>query len=253
MAQKEIPIPASIEAAWGLRERSAKGPKPGLTLARIVDAGMRVASTDGLGAVSMSRVAGELGAATMALYRYVRAKDELLALMVDAAFKTPPDPRGAAETWRLALSRWARSYLIVLRRHGWLVRVPISGPPILPNQVLWFERGLSSLGGTGLTPPEQMSVLLLVNGFVRNEAILAADLDAAARAAEGSPDDVGAVYGVLLGRLVDAERFPAIHALLASGAFDQPGDADTSFVFGLERILDGVEVLVRARSGSATS
>ncbi|MFD0595881.1 hypothetical protein ACFQZ4_29260 [Catellatospora coxensis] len=54
-------VPANIAAAWGLRERPAKGPKPGLTLDGIVQAGIRVAAADGIGAVSMSRVAAEAG------------------------------------------------------------------------------------------------------------------------------------------------------------------------------------------------
>jgi hypothetical protein len=50
-------LPASIEAAWGRRERPHRGPKPGLSLSRIVEAGVRIAEADGLAAVSMSRVA----------------------------------------------------------------------------------------------------------------------------------------------------------------------------------------------------
>jgi hypothetical protein len=66
-------LPASIAAAWGLRERPHKGPKPGLSLNRIIDAAVRLAASQGLDAVSMSRVASELGASTMSLYRYVSA------------------------------------------------------------------------------------------------------------------------------------------------------------------------------------
>src|SRR5215472_7517901 len=83
-------LPAHVAAAWGVRGRPHKGPKPGLSLDRIVAAAVHVADTEGLAAVSMSRVATELGAAPMSLYRYVAAKDELLALMVDAAYGPPP-------------------------------------------------------------------------------------------------------------------------------------------------------------------
>ena len=62
-------IPASVAAAWGVRERPHKGPRPGLSLGRIVDAAVRVADAEGLDAVSMSRVAAELGTAPMSLYR----------------------------------------------------------------------------------------------------------------------------------------------------------------------------------------
>ena len=56
-------------------------------------AAVRIADTDGLDAVSMGRVAAELGAAAMSLYRHVSAKEELLTLMVDAAWGDSPDPR----------------------------------------------------------------------------------------------------------------------------------------------------------------
>ena len=76
----EIALPRALEVAWGGGVRAGKGPRPGLTLAKIVEAGVRIAASEGLAAVSMSRVASEVGAATMSLYRYVGAKDELLAL-----------------------------------------------------------------------------------------------------------------------------------------------------------------------------
>ena len=98
-------LPASIEAAWGVRDRPHKGPKPGLSLPRIVEAGVRVAAAEGLAAVSMSRVAAELGASTMSLYRYVSAKDELLDLMVDAAWGPPP-PLEPGQHWRDGLTRY---------------------------------------------------------------------------------------------------------------------------------------------------
>src|SRR5918993_5607685 len=92
-------LPASIEAAWGMRTRPNKGPRPALSLGRIVAAAVKVAAADGLQAVSMSRVAAELGVSTMSLYRYVAAKDELLALMADLPFEAPPAQRGPGGKW----------------------------------------------------------------------------------------------------------------------------------------------------------
>ena len=246
-------IPRSVAAAWHGREPGTRGRRPGLTLATIVEAGLRVAVADGLGAVSMSRVANELGAATMALYRHISAKDELLAHMVDAAFAAAPNPPEADEAWRAGLTRWSKAHLAVLRRHRWLVRVPISGPPLMPNQVLWFEHGLRCLRDTRLPEPEKPAVLLLVNGFVRNQATLEADLLQSAQASGVALEDAGAAYGRLLGSLADSERFPAIHALLAARAFDPPGTPADGVQFGLDRILDGIEVLVRARAESDRS
>ena len=241
-------LPPGVAAAWGRRTRSGKGPRPGLSLTRIVEAAVRVAASDGIGAVSMSRVASEVGAATMALYRHVAAKDDLLALMVDAMYRTPPAPRAAGEGWRPALERWARAHLAVLRRHPWLVRVPISGPPLMPNLLAWFDRGLACLSETALAPAERISVLMLVGGFVRNAATLDADIAAAAAGSGGTAEEAGAAYAAALLRLIDAERFPALHALVTGGVFDGPETTDADFDFGLQRILDGVEIRARDRT-----
>jgi AcrR family transcriptional regulator len=239
-------LPASIEAAWGVRVRPNKGPRPALTLERIVEAAVRVAAADGLSAVSMSRVAADLGVSTMSLYRYVAAKQELLALMVDAAYGTPPTSSGPQEGWREGLSRWAWAELAVYRRHPWVLRIPISGPPVTPNAIAWLEWGLESLGDTGLAEGEKLSVILLLTGFVRNQATLDADISAA-QASGATAREVMASYSRLLTRLTDPRRFPALHAVIASGVLDGPDDADGEFIFGLERVLDGIEALVRAR------
>lgn len=242
------PLPASVESAWGLKAAASRPRKHGLSLPRIIEAGIRVAASDGLAAVSMGRVAAELGAATMSLYRHVSAKDELLAHMVDAAFAEAPPAFEPGRTWRDGLSQWAALHLAVLRRHPWLVRVPISGPPLMPNQVLWFERGLACLRDTRLAEAEKPSVLLLVNGFVRNQATLEADLLLAARTSGIAPEHVGTTYRDALARLVDADRFPSIHALLAAGVFAAEGGLQDDFQFGLDRILDGLDALIRARA-----
>jgi len=240
-------LPASIEAAWGLRERPSKGPRPGLSLERIVDAAIQVAVSDGLAAVSMSRVAADLGVSTMSLYRYVAAKDELLMLMVDASYGPPPAVPEPGESWREGLAHWAWAEHDAHRRHPWALRIPISGPPVTPNSLGWLEAGLRCLRDTGLTAGEKMSVILLLTGFVRNEATLAADI--AAAMAAGPPDqEIGPAWGRLVARLTDAQRFPELQAVLASGTFEEPDDLDAEFVFGLERVLDGVEALVRART-----
>ena len=246
-------LPRSVAAAWRGREPGTRGRRPGLSLTAIVQAGIRVAEADGLAAVSMSRVAKELGAATMSLYRHLSAKEELLAHMVDAVLADAPAAPSPGAAWRPGLARWASAYLAVLRRHQWLVRIPIGGPPLMPNQVLWFERGIACLRDTPLREAEKPSTLLLVNGFVRNQATLEADLTIAARAAGTSPADVGAGYSALLAQLIDADRFPALHALLAARVFVGEGAIEDDFQFGLDRILDGIDVLIRARAAGAAA
>ena len=145
----DVELPTSLALAWGVRERPAKGPKRGLSLDRIVAAAVKAADADGLEAVSMSRVAVDLGAAPMSLYRYVASKDELLDLMIDLATGQPPaDP---VADWRVGLTRWAEAYRAVLNRHDWILRLPAEGLPdrAAPDRLV----GARSSGPSGREPP----------------------------------------------------------------------------------------------------
>jgi AcrR family transcriptional regulator len=243
-------LPPSIEAAWGLRERPTKGPRRGLTLAQIVEAGVRIAVTEGLGAVSMGRVAAELGASTMSLYRYVSAKDELIDLMMDAAVGLPPavqPDRG----WRAGLTTFAYAYRELLRQHSWMLRVRISAPPMTPNQIAWLEHTLTYLRDTGLTGSEKLSTVLMLSGYVRNVTGLEADIAAAALAAGSSPEATMLSYGQMYAKVVDPARFPETGKLIADGVMEQEDPPDNEFTFGLDRILDGLGALIDARRGAS--
>jgi AcrR family transcriptional regulator len=231
-------IPPVLQLAWGLRDAGSRGPKRGLTLARIVAAGIKVAHTDGVGALSMARIAGELGVGTMSLYRYVAAKDELLNLMVDTALGGPPPP-APGEDWRAGLRRWALGVWEAYRRQPWVLRVPISGPPYGPNNVAWLDNGLAALANTPLAEADKASTVLLLSGFVRNVATLSADF-----AAGSAGEAVMPGYGTVLTQLTTAEQFPALHRAIASGVFDDDDEIEVELEFGLERILDGVAVLI---------
>ncbi|MEP7024650.1 MAG: TetR/AcrR family transcriptional regulator [Actinomycetota bacterium] len=241
-------LPHSIELAWGTGERPRRGPKPGLTLERIVAAGIKVALTDGLGSVSMGRVAAELGGSTMSLYRYVPAKDDLLTLMVDTALGGAPGAHLPGDGWRAGLTRWAVAVRAAYRRHTWALRVPITAPPIGPNNVAWLDDALQCLAGSPLTEQQKLSAVLLISGFVRNEATLTADIAASNPNAPVMPG-----YGAVLSRLVGPDRFPGLQRAIASGALDDDDDLDAEFEFGLARILDGLGLLIASAGQSPPS
>jgi AcrR family transcriptional regulator len=240
-------IPGDVAAAWGVRERPHKGPKPALSLARIVEAAVRVADREGLDAVSMGRVAAELRAAPMSLYRHVSAKEELLKLMVDAAWGDSPGALAPGVSWRTGLTRWAWAMRASTRRHPWAVRIPINGLPVMPHGVAWFEDALACMHGTGLTEARKASVIMLLAGYVRNLAATEADISAAIQVSGLDAAEWMASYPRMLRQLADPQRFPALIAFIAAGVFETADDPDDEFVFGLDRILDGVEVLVPAR------
>lgn len=236
--RKSAELPRSMALAWGVAERGSRGPKRALTIDRIVAAGIEIAAGDGLGAVSMARVAERLGVSTMALYRYVESKDDLLELMVDAAIGPPPRAR-PGESWRDGMRRWAEGVRDGYRANQWALRVPISGPPLGPNNMRWMEAALAALRDTPLSVPDRLSCLLTVVGFVRSEELLLADLTDGQRAGRDPRD-----YAVHLARLVNPHDFPEICAALTSGNLDDEDDIDHDFEFGIERILDGIEMLI---------
>src|SRR5581483_11697538 len=162
-----MPVPASIWAAWGVHHRPGRGPKAALSLDRIVEAAIAVANAEGLDAVSMSRVAGELGSSAMSLYRYLGSKDELLALMQDVAMGLPPEPPADPADWRAGLTEWSVGAVRAYLNAPWTVRIPIPAPPITPNQIRWLEAGLSCMRGTGLREREKLSTILLLSAVAR--------------------------------------------------------------------------------------
>jgi AcrR family transcriptional regulator len=237
-------LPKSIASAWGVQEQARKGPKPALTLDRIIEAGIRVADTDGLHAVSMGRVATEAGTAPMSLYRHVASKDELIDLMVDAAWGTMSSAVTAEEGWRAGLTRYAWEMRRAAQRHLWVVRVPLRSLPIMPNEVAWFDGALTCLRGTGLTEARKASVIMLLAGYVRNLATTEADVMAAIRASGQAPLEWMSGWAAMIKDVADRDRFPALAVFMDAGVFETDDDPDDEFVFGLGRILDGIEALI---------
>jgi len=241
----EFPIPESVQIAWGHRERASRGPRPGLSLDRVVAAGIAVADAEGYEAISMSRVAAELGSSTMSLYRYVGSKTELLALMLDVRMGVPPPlPAG----WREGLHRWTTSVMAGYLQAPWMVRVPIPSPPVTPNQIRWLESGLGAMAPLPLGEQEKLSVILLLSGVARYQGAIAADFAEVVRTTGVADPTVG--YGAALLRLITPDEFPAVHRAVVSGSLDDDEDDFPSdqLGFSLTIILDGLAALVGRRS-----
>lgn len=244
----EVMLPAHVRLAWGIDEPPSKGPKRGLSLEAIVAAAIELADAEGHGAVSMARVAARLGSSPMGLYRYVSSKEDLIALMIDVALG--PSPRASGrDGWRAGMRRWAIAERAAYLRHPWGPRVPIAGPPILPNHLAWLDDALQCFAGTGLTEQEKLSSVLFVSGFVRNSVLLLGDL------ADGPPE-AGRTWGRVVAALIDPVAMPGLGRALASGSMDDDEDdegLEAEFEFGLERALDGIERLVDERAARAAA
>ena len=195
----------------------------------------------------MGRVAERLGFTTMSLYRYVASKDDLLALMFDAAMDPVPT-RGRRRGWRRGLHRWAHELMASYRRHPWALDIPITGPPALPNQLAWLDWGLAELEGTGLGAAERLSVMLLLSGYVRNVAQLTRDITSSTPAPARPPPRSASSTRRCSSSSSPRDRFPHLHAAVFAGLLtDGSAEDDLEFEFGLQRVLDGIEALVERR------
>jgi AcrR family transcriptional regulator len=258
----EADIPAYAQLAWRGDHEIRPGPRRSLDMHALAAAGVRLADTRGLAAVSMRTVAAEMGVASMALYRYVQSKHELLLLMVDEALGPPQASARPSGGWRDRLAAWAYAYRDRLQAHPWIMAVPVAEPPILPYQVQWTEEGLDALAATPLTEQQKLSSLVLVNVYVRGQTQLSlgfdaslevpagADMDAVAGTAAGADMDAGVRYGRRLLALADPDRYPRLTAALTSGSLEDGSDFATGeFAFGLNTVLDGMAARIARRPG----
>lgn len=230
-----------LELLWRARESE---PRPGLSLRKIVGAAIELADAEGLGGLSMRKVADRLGFTTMSLYRHVPGRDQLVDLMVDEALGEHPDDVPEAAGWRARLEAAARQAWRIRGRHPWLAEVRGTRHLPGPNGVAHYDYMLSTLTGTALAPSEVIAAVGLVGRFVDAEALHLLETQREERRSGVSEQEWWGARDTLYERL---DRYPTITALWEAGGWDAPDD---SFEFGLRRLLDGIQALIEERDES---
>jgi AcrR family transcriptional regulator len=246
----------SMQLLWGLGKLSGRGPRPGLRVEQIVAAAIVLADREGLEAVSMRRVAEEMGVATMSLYTYLPGKAELLELMHDAAQGEETWAFAAGSGWREKLELLARRGWDFYLRHPWMLEIPWAQAPLGPNSFRSYDRALSAVTGTGLGGREMANVVNLISTFLRGAALAAVEAMNAHRRSGVDDDRWWQARAPLLEAVLDPQRFPTLCSPELAGAFDAPtgeggyylAHAREAFEFGLQRLLEGIEALVQRRA-----
>ncbi|WP_412518481.1 TetR/AcrR family transcriptional regulator [Actinomadura madurae] len=237
----------SLELLWGVRARPRRGPKPRLTPEDIVRTAIGLADAAGLEALSMRRIADELGVSPMSIYTYVPGKAELIDAMVDRAFGelTPPEQ----DTWRARLEHVAHDGWALYHRHRWLLQVTLARPPMGPHTLAKYEFELRAVEGLGLTDVEMDSVVALVTGFAESAARVSVNAAEAERRSGISDLQWWEATAPLLAELVDEADYPiGTRVGTAAGQeYNAPAAPRRAFEFGLARVLDGIEVLISSR------
>ncbi|WP_370617293.1 TetR/AcrR family transcriptional regulator [Mumia sp. Pv 4-285] len=258
MADGEMQLPDELALLWGRRSGSRRGPRPELDASAIVAAAVEIADSEGLDALSMARVAKQLGFSTMALYRHVANKDELLSLMWNESASVAHVVEISGDSWRTRMRSWAALQQEMLASHPWLAQMPMSNPPMGPSAFAWIERGLDALADTPLRDDEKLQAIGAISAYSLAEARMAHEEATAAtrRRAEGKPV---VAFENMIGVLADPAVYPNL-ARLAAGmpampAVDEPGYDElgqAAFDFGLDLLLDGIAALIARAEGRTT-
>jgi len=214
----------------------------GLRSDRIVAAAIAIADAEGLSAVSMRRVANEVGVATMSLYRHVEDKDGLLLQMMDTVFRSwrlPPDPPAG---WRPRVEIVARMIWDACRQHPWLASaMSITRPQASAGGLPVSEFLLAALDGLGLDHQATFTAYITLVNYVRGTA-MNLELEAEAEAATGVDNEEWLdAQEPKMRAIIDADVFPVFTRYVSQ---DYDFSLDQLFEFGLARMLDGLAALV---------
>jgi AcrR family transcriptional regulator len=220
-------------------ERPAYGPKPAYSRAQITEAALRIADAEGLEAATMRRIAAEIGAGAMSLYRYVPSRDDLIELMADRLMGEIDVTGLPSGDWRADLTRYADGLRAMWLRHPWIATVHRALPSYGPNQLLLIERVMGALDAH-VSIDESLRLMAILNGYI----------EAAVR------DEISWAEEVRRSELSESEWMarssPRIHQLLKSGEYPiftkiamearQPHlNRDDQFRYGLERVIDCID------------
>lgn len=218
------------------------GAKLALSRERLLRAAIAIADVEGADAVSMRRVASELGVGTMSLYRHIADKDDLVTQMANLVFGEAELPEPGPKGWRPKLELVARQQWSLCWRHLWLPKaVSFTRPSLAPNMMAHTEWTLQALDGLRLSLKMRMQEAMTLHSLVLNAALSTAD-------EVGAEQETGVTLAgwfraqqVRTEELFAGGRFP----LLAKVHEDITPDLDELFEYSLARHLDGFEVQVR--------
>ena len=212
-------------------------PREPLTRERALAAAIALADAEGLGALTMRRLAQELGIEAMSLYHHVANKDDILDGMVDMVFGEIELP-AARTDWKTAMGDRARSARAALMRHRWAIGLMESRSSPGPATLRHHDAVLGSCRAAGFSVAMSAHAFSLIDsylyGFVLQEANLPFD----------DSSDLEAVVGSMM-LPFSADDYPHLVELTTEHILKPGYSYGDEFEYGLGRILDSLEAAAR--------
>lgn len=210
----------------------------------MLETAVALVQRDGLEALTMRRLADELGAGAMTLYHYVPSKEALLDAMVDLVFGEIEVPAADAD-WKAALRRRALSTRAALNRHRWAVGLMESRTTPGPNSLRLHDAVLGVLREAGFSIELTIQAYSVQDAYIygfalQEKSVPFDDAAGAAAVASAQAEEYGALEAERgLGAL--AETFPHLAEVVAGHVAAVGYDFASAFEFGLDLILDALE------------
>lgn len=223
---------------WERLERPSPTPRQTLSPQRIATTAVAIADAEGLEAITMRRLATDLGVAPMAPYRHVSGKDDLLELMVDHVYADLRVPDGLG--WRPGLRALAVLTRELMLRHRWLAQLPPQAKlSLTPNRMTVAERALTALDGLGLDADTMMSAFRAVDAYVHGAMSYESAVSAlvSEQGLSGGAELRDDLAPVMMWHM-QTGRYPTFQHYLRTAT--RKDDASWQFDLGLDCLLDGI-------------
>jgi len=222
--------------------------------AEIVAAAVRIADAEGVDAVSMRRLADELGVATMTPYTHVANKDELLDLMRDAVAAEMILPEPIPDSWREALRAIAMRTKAAFEAHPWSLDATPRRPRARINRLRHVEQSIGIVLRLGVEPQQSRAILMSIDDYVVGYCTRARSRQRML-ASLGPEEKQAALHHIHdpdpeVAAAIEAGELPIIKKIAGRANRKHPFGVppDSGFEPGLDWLLDGIEASVAASS-----
>lgn len=222
------------EQLWLRTTEPRRGRRPSFSREAITATAVTLADAEGLEAVTMRRVAAEVGAGVMSLYSYAPDKETLLELMIDHVSGELPTTHPLTGDWRADLKTIARLQRDHMLRHPWLPAAVATRRTPGPNTLAFLERALAALRPTGLDGAAKLEIFAQLTAFVAGHV----SHEIAQAATTRSPDRGAAEARYLAAVAADGHHPELAEALSAPGHALTP---EATFARFLNRLIDGLD------------
>ncbi|MEW1691633.1 TetR/AcrR family transcriptional regulator [Streptomyces sp. NPDC091265] len=219
---------------WLSPDRPRRGRRPAFSREAITAAAVALADTEGIDAVTMRRVAAEVGAGVMSLYSYAPDKETLLDLMIDHVTGELPASAPLTGDWRTDLKAVGHLQRDHMLRHPWLPAAVHSRRTLGPNSLAFLEHALAALRPIGLDGAARLEVFAQLTAFVAGHV----SYEVAQAQAAQSPDRAAAEGRYLAAVAADGHHPELAEVLSAAG---RPVTPDATFTRFLNRLVDGLD------------